>query len=75
MCGREEMPNSRKCILMIEDEAESINEVIIKREQAKKDGNEAEVESIEKMLKKKGFEIKDEGDIVSVSRYKKKDTL
>jgi hypothetical protein len=60
---------------MIEDEAESINEVIIKREQAKKDGNEAEVESIEKMLKKKGFEIKDEGDIVSVSRYKKKDTL
>ncbi len=60
---------------MIEDEAESINEVIIKREQAKRDGNEAEVESIEKMLKKKGFEIKDEGDIVSVSRYKKKDTL
>jgi cysteinyl-tRNA synthetase len=75
MCGRERMPNSWKCILMIEDEAESINEVIIKREQAKKDGNEAEVESIEKMLKKKGFEIKDEGDIVSVSRYKKKDTL
>jgi len=75
MCGREEMPNSRKCILMIEDEAETINEIIIKREQAKKDGNESEVESIEKMLKKKGFEIKDEGDIVSVSRYKKKDTL
>ncbi len=60
---------------MIEDEAETINEIIIKREQAKKDGNESEVESIEKMLKKKGFEIKDEGDIVSVSRYKKKDTL
>ena len=75
MCGREEMPNSWKCILMIEDEAETINEIIIKREQAKKDGNESEVESIEKMLKKKGFEIKDEGDIVSVSRYKKKDTL
>ncbi len=75
MCGREEMPNSRKCILMIEEEAESINEVIIKRELAKKEGNEAEVESLEKMLKKKGFEIKDEGDIVSVSRYKKKDTL
>ena len=75
MCGREEMPNSLKCILMIEDEAETINEIIIKREQAKKDGNESEVESIEKMLKKKGFEIKDEGDIVSVSRYKKKDTL
>ena len=75
MCRREEMPNSWKCILMIEDEAETINEIIIKREQAKKDGNESEVESIEKMLKKKGFEIKDEGDIVSVSRYKKKDTL
>jgi len=60
---------------MIEEEAESINEVIIKREQAKKDGNEAEVESLEKMLKKKGFEIKDEGDIVSVSKYKKKGTL
>ena len=75
MCGREEMPNSWKCILMIEDEAETINEIIIKREQAKKDGNESEVESIEKMLKKKGFEIKDEGDVVSVSRYKKKDTL
>lgn len=60
---------------MIEDEAESINEVIIKRELAKKEGREAEVESLEKMLKKKGFEIKDEGDIVSVSRYKKKDTL
>ena len=75
MCGREGLPNSRKCILMIEDEAESINEVIIKREQAKKDGNEAEVESIEKMLKKKGFEIKDEGDIVSVSKFKKKDKI
>ncbi len=60
---------------MIEDEAESINEVIIKREQAKRDGNEAEVESIEKMLKKKGFEIKDEGDIVSVSKFKKKDKI
>jgi len=75
MCRREEMPNSWKCILMIEDEAETINEIIIKREQAKKDGNESEVESIEKMLKKKGFEIKDEDDVVSVSRYKKKDTL
>ena len=60
---------------MIEDEAESINEVIIKREKAKKDGNEAEVESLEKMLKKKGFKIKDSGDTVSVSRYKKKDKI
>ncbi len=53
---------------MIEDEAETINEIIIKREQAKKDGNEAEVESIEKMLKKKGFEIKENDDYVSVKR-------
>ncbi len=60
---------------MIEDEAETINEIIIKREQAKKDGNESEVESIEKMLKKKGFEIKDEDDVVSVSRYKKRESL
>jgi len=53
---------------MIEDEAESINEAIIKREKAKKEGNEAEVESIEKMLKKKGFEIKDGKDSTTVKR-------
>ena len=57
---------------MIEDEAETINEIIIKREKAKKEGNEAEVESIENMLKKKGFEIKDEDDIVTLSKFKKK---
>ncbi len=60
---------------MIEDEAETINEVIIRREKAKKEGNEAEVESIEKMLKKKGFKIKDEDDIVTLSKYKKKDNV
>jgi len=60
---------------MIEDEAETINEIIIKREKAKKAGNEAEVESIESMLKKKGFEIKDEDDIVTLSKYKKKDNV
>ena len=57
---------------MIEDEAETINEIIIKREKAKKEGKEAEVESIENMLKKKGFEIKDEDDIVTLSKFKKK---
>lgn len=55
---------------MIDDEAETINEIIIKREKAKRDGNEAEVESIEKMLKKKGFKIKDEDDTVSIKRKK-----
>lgn len=57
---------------MIEDEAETINEIIIKREQAKSKGNEAEVESLEDMLKKKGFEIKDAGDSITVSKFKKK---
>ena len=60
---------------MIEDEAETINEIIIKREKAKRDGNEAEVESIEKMLKKKGFEIKDDESSVTLSKFKKKDNV
>ncbi len=60
---------------MIEEEAESINEIIIKREKAKRDGNEAEVESIEKMLKKKGFEIKDDESSVTLSKFKKKDNV
>lgn len=60
---------------MIEDEAETINEIIIKREQAKAKGNEAEVESLEDMLKKKGFEIFDNKDSVSVSKFKKRESL
>ena len=60
---------------MIEDEAETINEIIIKREKAKRDGKEAEVESIEKMLKKKGFEIKDDESSVTLSKFKKKDNV
>lgn len=60
---------------MIEDEAETINEIIIKREQAKASGNEAEVDSLEEMLKKKGFEIFDNKDSVSVSKFKKKDNV
>lgn len=55
---------------MIEDEAEAINEAIVRREKAKKSGNEAEVESIEKMLKKKGFEIRDNKDSTTVKRRK-----
>ena len=55
---------------MIDDEAEAINEAIIRREKAKKSGNEAEVESIEKMLKKKGFEIRDGKDSTTVKRKK-----
>ena len=55
---------------MIDDEAEAINEVILKREKAKKEGNESEVESLEKMLKKKGFEIRDGKDSTTVRRKK-----
>lgn len=44
---------------MIEDEAESINEAIVKREKAKKSGNEVEVKEIEELLTNMGFEIKD----------------
>jgi cysteinyl-tRNA synthetase len=56
---------------MIEDEAERINKVILKREKALKKGNEVEVESIEKALKKEGFEIRDTDDITFVSKKKK----
>ena len=56
---------------MIDDEAERINKAIMKREKALKKGNEAEVESIEKALKKEGFEIRDTDDITFVSRKKK----
>ncbi len=60
---------------MIEDEAETINEIIIKREKAKAEGNEAEVESMEKLLKKAGFEIKESEDSITLSKFKKKDNV
>lgn len=60
---------------MIEDEAETINEIIIKREKAKRKGNEVEAEEMEELLKKAGFEIKDKDDSVSVSKFKKKDNV
>ncbi len=60
---------------MIEDEAETINEIIIKREKAKRKGNEVEAEEMEELLKKAGFEIKDNNDSVSVSKFKKKDNV
>jgi len=44
---------------MIEDEAETINEIIVKREKAKKKGNEVEAEEMKNLLEKAGFEIKD----------------
>ncbi len=56
---------------MIEDEVETINEIIIKREKAKASGNEAEVKSLEEMLKKAGFEVNDNKDSVSVKRKDK----
>ena len=46
-----------------EEEMECINDCIVKREEAKRKGNESEVEEMTKMLKKKGFEIKDEEDL------------
>jgi len=55
---------------MINDEAEEINEIIIKREKARKKGNEVEVEEIEELLKKAGFEIKDNKDSTVVTRKK-----
>ncbi len=55
---------------MIDDEAEAINEIIIKREKARKKGNEVEVEEIEELLKKAGFEIKDNKDSTVVTRKK-----
>ncbi len=60
---------------MIEDEAETINEIIIKREQAKAKGNEVEAEEMEELLKKAGFEIKDTGDSITVNKFKKKDNV
>ncbi len=53
---------------MIEDEAETINEIIIKREKAKKEGNEAEIKEMEELLKKAGFEVRDGKDSVSLKR-------
>ena len=55
---------------MIEDEAESINEAIIKREKAKKSGNEVEVKEIEELLKNMGFEIRDGKESTTVKRKK-----
>jgi cysteinyl-tRNA synthetase len=55
---------------MIDDEAEAINEIIIKREKAKREGNEVEAKEIEELLKKAGFEIKDKKDSTVVTRKK-----
>ncbi len=60
---------------MIEDEAETINEIIVKREQAKAKGNEVEAEEMEELLKKAGFEIKDNNNNITVSKSKKKDNV
>ncbi len=46
---------------MTEEDVNSINDCIIKREEAKRKGNEAEVEELTKMLKSKGFEIREDG--------------
>ena len=46
---------------MTEEDVSCINDCIIKREEAKRKGNEAEVEELTKMLKSKGFEIREDG--------------
>ena len=57
---------------MIDDEAETINEIIIKREKAKAKGNEVEAKEMEELLKQAGFEVDDNKDSVTVSKFKKK---
>lgn len=56
---------------MIEEEAETINEIIIKREEAKAKGNEVEAKEMEELLKQAGFEINDNKDSVTVKRKDK----
>lgn len=56
---------------MIEEEAETINEIIIKREKAKAKGNEVEAKEMEELLKQAGFEVNDNKDSVSVKRKDK----
>ena len=56
---------------MIDDEAETINEIIIKREKAKAKGNEVEAKEMEELLKQAGFEVNDNKDSVSVKRKDK----
>ncbi len=56
---------------MIEEEAETINEIIIKRETAKAKGNEVEAKEMEELLKQAGFEVDDNKDSVTVKRKDK----
>ncbi len=52
-----------------EEEIDTINNLIIRREIAKKAGNEAEADDIKKLFEKKGFEIDDnDKDIVTVKK-------
>ena len=59
---------------MTEEDVSSINDCIIKREEAKRKGNEAEVEQLTKMLKSKGFEIRENGKY-QIGKKKKKGTI
>ena len=51
---------------MIEDEAETINEIIVKREKDKRKGNEVEAEEMKELLEKAGFEIQDNKETTTV---------
>ncbi len=57
-----------------EEDVTCINDCIIKREEAKRKGNEAEVEELTKMLKEKGFEIREDGKY-RIGKKKKKGTI
>jgi len=59
-----------------EEEIDIINKLIIRREIAKKAGNEAEADDIKKLFEKKGFEVDDnDKDIVTVKRKKIKESI
>lgn len=52
-----------------EEEIDIINRLLIKREIAKKAGNEAEADDIKKLFEKQGFEVDDnDKDIVTIKR-------
>ncbi len=58
-----------------EEEIDTINNLIIRRQKALDSGNESEVEDIKKLFEKKGFEINDTTDTTVVKRKKIKESI
>ncbi len=58
-----------------EEEIDIINNLIIRREEAKKAGNEAEADDIKKLFEKKGFEVDDNDKDVVVVKRKIKESI